>query len=42
MDVALFGPPDKLRIPAEGPIDFVGRLEGGTQYMSFVTGRGTG
>lgn len=35
---ALFGPPDTLRIPAEGPIEFVGRLEDGTQYMTFITG----
>ena len=34
----LFGTPDKLRIPAEGPIDYVGRLEDGTQYMTFITG----
>jgi len=34
----LLGPPDRLRIPAEGPIDFVGRLEDGTQYMIFVSG----
>ncbi len=38
MDQPLFGPPERLRIPAEGPIDYVGRLEDGTQYMSFVTG----
>jgi hypothetical protein len=35
---ALLGPPEKLRIPAEGPVDYVGRLEDGTQYMAFVTG----
>jgi hypothetical protein len=34
----LFGPPDKLRIRAEGPVEYVGRLEDGTQYLSFVTG----
>lgn len=38
MNVALFGSPTKLRIPAEGPIEYVGRLEDGTQYMCFVTG----
>ena len=35
---ALIGPPDKLRIPADGPIEFVGRLDDGTQYLTFVTG----
>jgi hypothetical protein len=34
----LFGPPERLRIPAEGPVEYVGRLNDGTQYMSFVTG----
>jgi hypothetical protein len=34
----LLGPPDKLRIPADGPIDYVGRLDDGSQYMAFVTG----
>jgi hypothetical protein len=34
----LFGPPKKLRIPADGPIEYVGRLEDGRQYMTFVTG----
>lgn len=38
MTEALFGPPDKLRIPREGPVDYVGRLEDGTQYMAFVSG----
>ncbi|MCI0377353.1 MAG: hypothetical protein L0215_07095 [Gemmataceae bacterium] len=38
MKNALYGPPDMLRIPADGPIDFVGRLKDGTQYMTFVTG----
>lgn len=38
MDGALYGPPDKLFIPAEGPIEYVGRLGDGTQYMTFVTG----
>lgn len=34
----LVGPPTRLRIPAEGPVDYVGHLEDGTQYMAFVTG----
>jgi hypothetical protein len=34
----LFGPPDRLRIPGDGPVEYVGRLDDGTQYMSFVTG----
>jgi hypothetical protein len=38
VDEVLFGPPEKLRIPAEGPIEYVGRLDDGTQYMSFTTG----
>src|SRR5262249_37705803 len=36
--VGEFGPPEKLRIPGEGPIEYVGRLDDGTQYMTFVTG----
>jgi hypothetical protein len=38
VDGTLFGPPGKLRIPAEGPIEYVGRLDDGTQYMTFITG----
>ncbi len=38
MTATLFGPPGMLRIPAEGPVDFVGRLEDGMQYLTFVTG----
>jgi hypothetical protein len=38
MGKLLLGRPEKLRIPAEGPIDFVGQLDDGTQYMTFVTG----
>jgi hypothetical protein len=38
VDDTLYGPPDKLRIPAEGPVDYVGCLKDGTQYMSFVSG----
>ena len=38
MDQPLFGPPKTFRIPAEGPIEYVGRLNDGTQYMAFVTG----
>ena len=34
----LFGPPETLRVPAEGPIEYVGQLDDGTQYMSFITG----
>jgi hypothetical protein len=34
----LFGPPEKLRIPANGPVAYLGQLNDGTQYMSFVTG----
>jgi hypothetical protein len=38
VDHALYGPPERLRIPAEGPVEYVGQLNDGTQYMSFVTG----
>jgi hypothetical protein len=38
VDQPILGPPKRLRIPADGPIEFVGRLEDGTQYMTFITG----
>ena len=38
MAEALFGFPERLRIPAQGPMENIGRLEDGTQYMSFITG----
>ena len=38
MAKALLGPPTKLHVPGEGPISYVGRLNDGTQYMTFVTG----
>jgi hypothetical protein len=34
----LFGPPESLRIPAAGPVEYVGRLDNGTQYMIFISG----
>ena len=35
---SLYGPPEKLRIPEEGPVSYVGRMNDGTQYMSFISG----
>lgn len=37
MEAKHFGPPDKLRIPAEDRFDFVGRC-GDTQVLAFTTG----
>jgi hypothetical protein len=35
---SLFGPPERIRIPGDGPIEYVGQLDDGRQYMTFVTG----